>query len=248
MEKYIWRTPILPGKSHKICDEWTKNTFNLVDPEHRKVLEEMHDRGGLHDYDLWIQHTSQGDLLLFYWEVDNWDQMFEAFRTDLANGVPRAVLAAEQFMEVLGLDLSKPDVMPKPEMISHQEISKLPSKQVVRVAFAWPISEDRLESRREFADSLDHENKRRFKRLCRHLGIISATRGIAHSGGQSYYMFYQEVDINMWDRYEAFLEGSYAKGEWAWEALIEDTGMTREQLTPHIEWVLDRAPVTTKKG
>lgn len=249
MNRYLWCAPIKPGMKQVITEEWTNTILNTIDPAWVEAREEVHDRCGVREVNAWIQHRPNEDLILFYWDTENWEQMWSEFRKLLAEKNLFAIAAQKGFLELLGVDLSKKNAIPEPEVIAQYEWGKLPANQIVRIAHAYPILEGREESQREFSLSCNQKNRDRFQKLCHKLGLTSLSRSFVKSGPTTYYMVYQECDLNSWNRLQEFLHGSSLNegNEWLWEPLLENTGISREELIPELEWLVDSAPVTTRR-
>jgi len=242
-KRTLWTAPVLPGKGEVISHRWRSLLFDPSDPDQVRLEEEVADRVGLTDFGLWLQRSDRGDLVIYLFETDSWDQLWSEFRALLDEGHPRATLVQKEMFDCLGVDVSVPDFAPEPEMLAHYEWGKLPASQVVRFAQSWPLLPGREASRRAFSSSCNEENRDAFETLSKSLGLISLSRGIAHCGSQGYYVVSGECDVESWSRYREFLRSD--DNSWIWDKLIEDTGLTRHQLIPHIEWISESPPITT---
>ena len=108
MAEVMFAMPVLPGKT-----DAAREMFKTSSGPRRSEAEAANKKHGI-TKDTWFLQTSpQGDMILGYLETDDPEKSLTAYATDEDSF---AVWSREQFKEITGIDMSKPQGAP-PEQL-----------------------------------------------------------------------------------------------------------------------------------
>lgn len=245
MTRYLWALPIQPGKTRQLIRNWQEESQRRHDPQYMNAVEEVWEAEGLHDYNAWIQHTHEGDYLIAMVNVESWNGFLNGFRQQIQEKNPHALFFQQLWLDTLGIDFGQENILPEPIFIGESHISNIPENKIISHAICYPILSGHEEGRYEFHELVSGKKAKEFQKLCKEHGISHMSRHLFKNKQGTFYIVYQEFNIDNFDRVHDFLTNPRLrkKNHWIWDGLIEDTGWTMEQLIPHIDYLKEKPPV-----
>lgn len=248
MARYLWCWPIRNGKTQQLVQGWEEERRKRNDPNYMKHVEAVWENIGLHDYNMWIQHTHKGDYWVNMVEADDWNSLWENFAEAIRDGNPHAVSLHKLWLDALGIDFSQAGALPEAQLLGENMVGRVPENKIFSQAFCFPIKKGHEQGRHAFQQSLKSERAKQFKQACEEIGLSSIARYLMKTPDGSFYIVYQEFNIDNFEKVHDFLTNpkTRQRHSWAWEGLVEDSGWSMEQLIPHLDYLRQKPPVGIK--
>jgi hypothetical protein len=248
MKRYIWCCPVKSGKTQQLMQSWREEMERRKDPSYRNEIESLFEAIGLHNWDMWIQHTHKGDYFLNLVEVDNWNEFWDQFREQIQEGVPHAQHLQKLWLDVLGIDLSSKKPVAEPELVGEHQFNQLPQERTMCHAFCYPIKEGREKGRHAFQKLVETSKAQEMEQAAKEMGLCEVARYLHKTKDGTFYIVYQEFDRDQHDKVIDFLTNpaTQHRHEWLWEGLVEDTGWSIEELQPNIEYMKSKPQLSRR--
>ncbi|MDP1835170.1 MAG: hypothetical protein Q8K75_04490 [Chlamydiales bacterium] len=244
MPRFVYASPILPGKSELVRHVYAHMKEH---PELDRDTQQFNQLVGLDSWQSWLQKTPSRDYFIHAMEAKSVEDLFNKLQEQILPGHPRAQWLRDFYLDILGKDYAHYSAMPDIELlididipIMHADQSEIQSR-----AFVWPIRPNRLHDHREFCRQCAGEYRYRVHDALRQFGITKSVRYLQKTSHQDYLVVYQELLVRTPELEVQMRKADQSNPSWLWlsSVLSAHTGLTSEQLTPQVT-SLTRQPIS----
>ena len=161
MSHYAFAVPVLPG----MAEQYREFARGLGSSAEGTAV---HARAGIDRVRVYQQETPQGDFAVIVWDTDDGERALHALATATDDASRRFQSKLQEFH---GIDASRPESVPKPELLAEWASSQFDSKGN-DWAFLVPIGRGKVDAYRSMVDEMFHGSQRDgFEQTRRTLGV-----------------------------------------------------------------------------
>lgn len=229
MNRYCYRSQLLPGKVQAVRDHWKKK---VKTPERLKQEIAFWQALKMTGFNSWLQKTPEGDFLIHCLEGESLSQIFKGLREMIAAGDPVALGLQQFYLDVLGKDYSMPSAEPNIELLMDLSVPNS-AANIVKRGFFFPLLSHKEQEHRLFRQQTRNAPQRH-KASMEAFGVSRLSCWLQNTPQGKVLVMYSEAEENP----ALTKRGKDSK---AWQEIAEilkdHTGLTQEQLTPDVEWL-----------
>ncbi len=236
MAIFAYASPILPGRTPLVRERYkqkiAEESLPQVDAERIRFWGLL----GLKGWSCFLQRLRERDYFIHCLEGDSLESIIGNLRELIEQGHPFAIGLHDFYREALGKDYLDPDSMPCMEQIFNLELPQEGDHRLPchKRAFIYPLlSNQREEQKRYSAQAKEGGGAKEFFASYR---VRRMAKWIQTLGHMEVIVYYQEMELPSHQvalRHLALREAPWYKR--ATDELIAQTGLTFEELTPHLE-------------
>lgn len=230
MQRFCYRSHLLPGKVQAIRDHWRKKP-KTAERQQQEIQFWQHLK--MTGFNSWLQRTSEGDFLIHCLEGESLPHIFKGLRETIAASDPVALGLQRFYLDVLGKDYALPEAEPHIELlmnISNPKVSVAPIKR----GFFFPLLPHKEQEHRLFRKEAMGSLKSRHLASMEAFGVAHLSCYLQHTPQGKVIVMYSEAQEN-----PAVTQRGRNSNAWKEISAIlsAHTGLAQEELTPDIEWL-----------
>lgn len=235
MPKFVYASPVLPGKTHLIEQVYAYKTEHPDRDDSSLTFNELI---GLDGWQAWLQRTSTRDFFIHGIETRNIEELFSRLQDQIQLGHPKAQWLRDFYLDVFGKDFSHPTATPDLESLISVDVpnnSSLPGHVYTR-GFVFPIRPNKAFDHREFSRQCMGEFRFRVLDTCNQFGITKLTHYLQKTPHQDYLVCYEERAVLTPEEEHKLAQKRSTNPSWQWfsSVLSAHTGVAVQNLEPKI--------------
>lgn len=236
MPRYVYASPILPGKSETVRKVYEEQRKRLLDEEFQRETQQFWNFIGLSGWNCWMQTLEGKHYFIHALESDSLSRVFDSLVHLVRSRHPRALWLRQFYLEVLGKDYGLASSEPDIKQVLDVEFEG-PENRVPR-AFVYPLLSDRVEAHQEYCRACGSDQFEMLKESCLGFGVYHMTKYIQVRGNDTFVVIYQELNPDTAYRQAECADTMKENKSYSLvsQQLEMDTGM-KGPLIPEIEYL-----------
>ena len=237
MPKFLYASPILPGKSELVRQIFRRQNESGTSPWDQGLAEAV----GLYGCQAWLQRTPQRDYFVQCLETANFMELFTQFQNQVELRNPHALWLRDFYLTTLGKDFGHHSAAPHTSCSLTMDLPTPGQRKTYIEGFALPLQTNKLSAYLEFCRQATGEFLYRFQEAYQRFGATHISYFLQRTAAQNLLLIYQEslqmpAEQKMSQRRD--IRDQSPACQWLTNSLTHLTGLPFDALQPSSEMLM----------